>query len=473
MKNRFINIQKFLVAIGMGIFLFSGCSTEDLHEWETTVFEPGAIDASVSGTSIMAGESVTYTSTGAKVNSYLWIFPGGSPESSTDAEVVVTYPKGGEYTASLEVKYVDNTSEKITLPVVLVEGLPQATYQPIFTKSFALYTEYDKVEPGVDVTMEINNQFTIADEVISPYEGSTAKSFKIDGSSDWAMASIKPVGGPVDISQFADGYYNISLKSTSTGTILIRLQGGGRGILTFTAAGEEYGFKRDGEWHVLEIPIADFVAADPGLDLTAITDLLVFRSEGDVRTANNYDFYMDNFFLSSGNVKQTFTESLGFYTENENVTMVSDPVSMAINNQFTIEDEVINPYEGSLAKAFKIDGSSDWAMASIKPANTLDISAFADGYYNVALRSTSTGTILIRLQGGGRGIITFTAAGEEYGFKRDGEWHWVKIPLADFVAADPGLDLSAITDLLVFRSEGDVRTANNYDFYMDHFFLSK
>ncbi len=271
------------------------CSSDD----PVTTFEPGTIDATASATAIMYSETVTFTDLSTKVLSRNWSFQGGDPATSSDETVVVTYPSGGSFTAKLTITHVDNTVE-IKEFLIEVEGSPD----PVIEK-LGIFTEA-AVIGNIDVSYQVNNQFTIADDVNS-FEGSTAKSFIIDGSSDWAMASIKPTAGSVDISEYASGFFNIAVKSDSDGTILFRFQTNStsnKAIISFNAVDELYGFKRDGEWHKLKIPMADFIANNANIDLTAVSDLLVLRSEGDVRTANNYNFYIDDFLFVKGVIRR-------------------------------------------------------------------------------------------------------------------------------------------------------------------------
>ncbi|MCH7403365.1 PKD domain-containing protein [Belliella kenyensis] len=255
--------------------------------------EPGELIATSSTSSVMAGEIVTFRDQSTKVHTRRWSFQGGTPAVSEDEEVDVIFERGGTFIATLEVTYIDNLTDSKTFTIE-VEGLPEPEVQRI-----GFYTENPAITEMVSVNIQRNNQFTITEVETNAFEGTKALALTIDGSSDWAMASITPQSGPVDLSDYEDGFYNVAMKSTSNGEFLIRFQSAGQNaILKFTASGEEYGFKRDGNWHKLSIPIADFKAANNSLNLSAINNLLVFRSEGDVRNANNYDFYIDDFYIS-------------------------------------------------------------------------------------------------------------------------------------------------------------------------------
>ena len=260
---------------------------------ELVLSEPGELVASASTNSIMAGETITFVDQSTKVHTKRWSFQGGTPAVSEDSEVQVLFEKGGSYVATLEITYIDNISETQSFNIE-VEGLPEPEVQRL-----GFYTENPSVSDLVPVNIQRNNQFTVTEIAQNAFEGTKAMSFTIDGSSDWAMVSITPQSGTINISEYAEGFYNLALKSTSNGDILIRLQSAGQNaILKFTASGEEYGFKRDGNWHKISIPLADFKAANNSLNLNAINNLLVFRSEGDVRSANNYDFFLDDFYVS-------------------------------------------------------------------------------------------------------------------------------------------------------------------------------
>jgi len=82
--------------------------------------------ATASSTSILTGESVTFTDNSTQVQTRLWEFPGGTPESSIAENVTVTYDFGGTYEATLLITFVDNTSEEMTFTIE-VEGtdIPQ------------------------------------------------------------------------------------------------------------------------------------------------------------------------------------------------------------------------------------------------------------------------------------------------------------------------------------------------------------
>lgn len=82
---------------------------------------------SATGTSICAGQSVTYTSTSTNSpTSYSWSFPGGSPSSSTSASQVVTYAAAGTYNVSLTATNGGGSNASNQTNYITVNAIPSA-----------------------------------------------------------------------------------------------------------------------------------------------------------------------------------------------------------------------------------------------------------------------------------------------------------------------------------------------------------
>lgn len=297
MNNKYIMVY-WAIALGFILSIATSCETTTRDVY---LYNPGEISATADVYQIQSGQTITYTDSSTKVYLRDWEFEGGTPFTSSEKVVTVTYKYGGEFRTKLSITYVDNQVDTLAIPVSVAGEVQIINPQPIFVESFSFYTEYDQVSIGEPVYFEENNAFTAETVTEKTYEGDEAIHLQFDASQAWAMASIKPSNGPVDISYFMDGNYNIALKSTSQSNLLLRLQGGGeKAILTLDAASEPYGFIRDGQWYLLQIPVADFIAANPNLDLRSITDVLVFRSDdaAGISDKADFDFYFDNVFLS-------------------------------------------------------------------------------------------------------------------------------------------------------------------------------
>lgn len=298
-KEQYTWIHWLLAFLLLGAFVSCETTYRDVY-----LYDHGTINATADKYEVEDGEIVTFADSSTKVYLRDWYFEEGTPSTSSDKSVEVTYKYGGTYMAQLVVQYVDNQVDTMRIYIEVDGPVYTPNPQPEFSESFGLYTEYDKVSVGSYLYTEFNSGFSMETVKANTYEGEEAYHLKHDGAATWAMASMKPNDGAsnvvLDISYYLDGYYNIALRSTSPSNLLLRLQGGGeKAIINLDADAESYGFARDGEWHLLAIPIQDFVDANPAVDLTKITDLMVFRSDDeDGIDLTDYDFYIDNIFLS-------------------------------------------------------------------------------------------------------------------------------------------------------------------------------
>lgn len=299
-SNGFVgNKVTYMICIA---FIFMACGKDEKNS--VTLFEAGKLEATASSTSIKFEESITFTDLSAKVHRRNWVFPGGTPSVSTDSVVTVTYPAGGSFKAIMDVVFIDNQRGQYVFDIEVETDPSKVIPEYDFGFTYGLYTESPDITPGLTGIRYIDMNHFPMTRVSDALEGVEALKFERSGESDWAMAALQEGRGQnIDISHFANGYYNIALKSTSLASMLLRIRstGGGNVIFEFTAEGEEYGFKRDGGWYLVSIPVADIKAKDPGntLNLSQITDFLLFRSApGDVRIYDNYTFYVDHVFMS-------------------------------------------------------------------------------------------------------------------------------------------------------------------------------
>ena len=169
-----------------------------------------------------------------------------------------------------------------------------------------------------------------------------------------------------------------------------------------------------------------------------------------------------------------YSQTYSLYTEDATISAGSG-VPIFFNNVNGFSDATsTSAYEGSNAKKFVFDNTSSWFMCQILHSNgtygAQDFSAY--GYYNVALKTTSTTSFYIRMKGNDvTAKILFSNGADPYGFARDGEWHFMSIPVGDFVPESGAFDLVSISELFVLRSDGTLDAVNN-DFEFDHFFMS-
>lgn len=290
------------MAIGLAGLIFTLTACEENMTNDVTLYEPGNLEAAASVRDIKFGETITYTDKSTKVHRRSWVFEGGEPYTSGDPVVTVTYPRGGSFKTVLNLTYIDNlkAQQSFDIEVEKDPGLVIPDYE--FGDTYGLYTEMETTSGKLESVAYIDmNQFP-GSRIAEALEGVEAYKLEITGGSDWAMGALQGGSGrTADFTPFANGYYNIALKSECQAPFLLRIRsnGGGNAIFEFTAAGAEYGFQRDGRWHLVSIPVADIRTRDPNIRLNEVTDFFLFRSgSGDVRNFENYTFYVDHIFLS-------------------------------------------------------------------------------------------------------------------------------------------------------------------------------
>jgi PKD repeat protein len=88
---------------------------------------PPVASFSSTGTTVCAGQSVTYTSTSTNnPTSYNWSFPGGTPSTSTSASQVVTYAAAGTYDVSLTATNIGGSNASNQTGYIIVNAVPAA-----------------------------------------------------------------------------------------------------------------------------------------------------------------------------------------------------------------------------------------------------------------------------------------------------------------------------------------------------------
>jgi hypothetical protein len=302
MKNIKKTLDSIIIPLISIVILFPSC-TED-HQWDTVLYEKGTFDATASVTvtdTVFGGESVTFTDLSTKVYSRQWSFAGGYPASSTDSVVNVIYTQSSKvdtpFVATLTVKYFDNQTETRQF-YITVKGKSFLSY--------GIFTDDPTKTFGTLADLQVNSGYTMSTltDASLAFEGENYYSFLFTSGPNYAMGSVitAPYGSYADLSAFENGTYNVAIKTNCVGIFVLRLQsnyGSQKALVTIDPIDETYGLKRDGNWHMLSIPVQDFLTNNPLLELSKITELLVLRSDpdGTVGTGEDWDFYLDNFYL--------------------------------------------------------------------------------------------------------------------------------------------------------------------------------
>lgn len=294
-RNHIFKVQYLILVFAAGLF-----SCED-DVREVYLYKKGELSATSTNTSVKAGETITYTDASTKVRAVKWTFQGGSPGASIEPNVEVKYAKGGSFTTTLEITFVDNTVQKETFAVeVEAPAIPPIVIPADALKIYSENPDFTKTAPVLNWVS--SNQFVIKEVAADGYEGAY-RNFSLPATppaaeAKWAMAILQ-FANFTDISSYT--YLNLAVRTTSTGKIRFRMKDASNtGYVEFDATSNLYGLKRDGSWNMVKIPIADYKKQNAALDLTKIKDILVLRSVDpeDVRALNNYIFDIDHIYLS-------------------------------------------------------------------------------------------------------------------------------------------------------------------------------
>jgi hypothetical protein len=92
----------FLASLTIGL---AACAKEEVP------LEPISFDAKVSTSVTQAKTAITFTDNSTGVTSRTWTFPGGTPATSTEAVVSVTFANEGPVTCKLDVVFRDGTTD--------------------------------------------------------------------------------------------------------------------------------------------------------------------------------------------------------------------------------------------------------------------------------------------------------------------------------------------------------------------------
>jgi len=293
--NNIAKLKYFFLVFSIGLL---SCD-DDVRE--VYLYNQGKLEATSTNTSVKAGETVTYTDASTKVRAVKWTFQGGAPGSSIEPNVEVKYTKGGTFTTTLEITFVDNTTQKKTFTVeVEAPATPPIVIPADALKIYSDNTDFTKTAPVLNWVS--SNQFVIKEVATDGYEGAY-RNFSLPAippaaEAKWAMAILSFVNF-TDITSYT--YINMAVRTTSTGKIRFRMKDASNtGYVEFDATSNLYGLKRDGSWNMVKIPIAEYKKQNAALDLTKIKDILVLRSVDpeDIRAMNNYIFDVDHIYLS-------------------------------------------------------------------------------------------------------------------------------------------------------------------------------
>jgi beta-glucanase (GH16 family) len=168
----------------------------------------------------------------------------------------------------------------------------------------------------------------------TPYEGEGCLAFSSTTGMTWFGAAITPnVKYNLTAFSYPDSKLRFAMKTSSTTTFYIGMKSGnvdgiGQKWIKFESGSDPYGFARDGQWHVIEIPMADITNC---VDLSEVSQLFeLLGTTGAIGSIQIDDicFINGGSPISGGNVNPTISitsPSEGqIFNPGDNITITAD-----------------------------------------------------------------------------------------------------------------------------------------------------
>lgn len=147
--------------------------------------------------------------------------------------------------------------------------------------SSGIFTEDPAHKTAGDYVLGVDGEFyiwenTLQPDTQNPYEGTVSMSFSSTPGLNWFGAAFTPTT-KYDLTAFRypESTLHLALKTSSTTTFYLGMRSGnvndiGQKWIIFENGNDPYGFVRDGQWHVVEIPMTDMSS---GVDLSQVSML--------------------------------------------------------------------------------------------------------------------------------------------------------------------------------------------------------
>ncbi|MBP6124832.1 MAG: family 16 glycosylhydrolase [Phycisphaerae bacterium] len=194
----------------------------------------------------------------------------------------------------------DPPASAVTLSIDNVWWEPSVPREMPADGSFGVYTETASHKDAGEFVLGADGQFfiwekTLVDDTENPYEGAESISLKSAAGLDWFGFAFTP-NRKYNLTAFRypESKLCFSLKTSSSASFRIGMKSGnidgiGQKWISFTAGSDPYGFVRDGQWHVVEIPMSDFM---PEVDLSEVSQFFeILGTSGSISGIEIDDIY--------------------------------------------------------------------------------------------------------------------------------------------------------------------------------------
>ena len=170
--------------------------------------------------------------------------------------------------------------------------------------NFGVYTETASHTNAGSFALGVQGNFFVwANTMVAaaqhPYEGTQDISLTSAPGIIWSGMAFTPnVKYNLSAFRYTGCSLEFAMKTTTTATFMLGMKSGdidgvGQKWITFQAGSDPYGFARDGQWHVVDIPMSDFA---PEVDLTAVSQFFEILSS----TAPVSNIELDDIHFTNG-----------------------------------------------------------------------------------------------------------------------------------------------------------------------------
>ena len=318
---------------------------------------------------------------------------------------------------------------------------------------FGIFEEKNNTDMRMDLGYDLNSIFSglTPNPAETPYSGNEVISYLTGAEENFEIKLTAQLNR--NMVNYSNGSMQFYMKTTVNGPIQLGIsdQKGYEPFITL-ADNEQQNINRDGEWHLVYLPLSELTNR---VDLTKLNDLFILKGYSQTESILS----IDEIFYSESVPTQGY---FGIFTNNPNITdrFTLDNVNGHLynwSNTVTFNSN-LSAYDGEDVLSFRSSGATGWWGFGFFSTQPLNFEKYAEGSLNLALRTTSTENFAIAIQGANetKGEIIFRANNDPYGFQRDGKWHRVSIPMSTLVAQ--GLNLSACGNIFTMSGgkTGDI-----------------
>ena len=252
--------------------------------------------------------------------------------------------------------------------------------------NFGIFTEDAAHKTAGDYVLGVDGDFYVWENTLvastqNPYEGSTSMSFQSAPGFVWFGGAFSTnIKYNLSAFRFPESKLHLALKTNSTTTFRLGMRSGnvndiGQKWIEFANGNDPYGFVRDGNWHVLEIPMSDVTDA---VDLTEVS--IPFQILGVNGPISNIEF--DDVYLMNGGAALDIGGGVPSANAGDDLVVVLPTNSVMIDGTASQDDGSIDDFSWE-----QVSGPS---MAGLSGENTavLTASNLVEGEYVFRLTVT-------------------------------------------------------------------------------------